>query len=137
MVAVAVPPRFEVVPRRLRPLRTPRPEPAPLRRAGASAACRRRESAATYRRRRIVAAGLLAAVALLALAGVRTLVGAPGGPAMRPIAAQVVVVRPGQTLWSIAVAHDPPHTPLLAFVDRLEAETHGRPLQVGQQLVLP
>ncbi|MST31400.1 LysM peptidoglycan-binding domain-containing protein, partial [Acidimicrobiaceae bacterium USS-CC1] len=74
---------------------------------------------------------------LLALAGIRALVGAPTGPAMRPIAAQVVVVRPGQTLWSIAVAHDPPHTPLLAFLDRLEAETHGRPLQVGQQLVLP
>ncbi len=130
MVAVAVPsdlapcsPRLEVVvtgepPGRLGPAR------------------RRAHPAVVYRRRRIVVAGLLVALGLGVSSGVSSLFGAPSAPVMRPIAARVVVVRPGDTLWSIALAHDPRGN-LLDLVDQLVSETHGRPLQVGQQVVVP
>lgn len=112
-----------------------RPGPGCRRSQGAGAR-RQEHPPATYRRRRVVAVGLVAAVALSAWAGVRDVFGASGPPPVRLIGAHVVVVRPGDTLWSIAVAEDP-HGNVLALLDRLEAETHDRPLQVGERIVVP
>ncbi len=60
----------------------------------------------------------------------------PGAGPSRPAAADVWVVQPGDTLWAIA-HHVQPTGDIRPLVDRLEAEVHGRPLQVGEQLVLP
>lgn len=92
---------------------------------------------ATYRQRRlVVVAGLVVALALLAWTGARGVLGASGGPAVQLVDAHVVVVHPGDTLWSIAVSQDP-HGNVLALLDRLETETHDRPLQAGERIVVP
>ncbi len=96
----------------------------------------RRHDAATYRRRRTVVAGLLAALGLAGFTGVHRLVSGAGSPVMRPIAAHVVVVRPGDTLWSIALSSGVKGD-IRPLVDQLEAEVHGRPLQVGERVVVP
>lgn len=103
---------------------------------GRRSATGRRHPPATYRRRRVVAAGLALAVGLSAWVGARAVLGALDGPSVELIGAHVVVVRPGETLWSIAVAQDP-HGNVLPLLDRLEAETHDRPLQVGERIVVP
>lgn len=60
---------------------------------------------------------------------------APGGVA--PVAdAEVVVVQPGDTLWSIARRLDPGGD-VRPLVDRLVAANGGTALQPGQQLVVP
>ncbi|MHB1928587.1 MAG: LysM peptidoglycan-binding domain-containing protein [Acidimicrobiales bacterium] len=81
---------------------------------------------------------MLATLALSSWVGVHALIGGSGGGAlvMEPIAAHVVVVRPGDTVWSIALASGV-RGDVLPLVDRLEAEVHGRPLQVGERLVVP
>lgn len=100
----------------------------------------RRHDAATYRRRRIAVFGMLAAVVLAGWVGAHDLLAGPAAagsaPAMQPIAAHVVVVQPGDTLWSIAVATGRGGD-LRPLVDRLDAEVHGRPLQVGERLLVP
>ncbi|MDA8284257.1 MAG: LysM peptidoglycan-binding domain-containing protein [Actinomycetota bacterium] len=96
----------------------------------------RRHDAATYRRRRTVVAGVLAVLGLAAFAGARHLVPGAGSPVMQPIAAHVVVVRPGDTLWSIALSSGVKGD-IRPLVDQLEAEVHGRPLQVGERVVVP
>ncbi|MDA8060865.1 MAG: LysM peptidoglycan-binding domain-containing protein [Actinomycetota bacterium] len=96
----------------------------------------RRHPPATYRRRRVAAAGVVVAVVLSAWVGVRGALSALAGPRVELIGAHVVVVRPGDTLWSIAVAEDP-NGNVLALLDRLESETHDRPLQVGERIVVP
>jgi hypothetical protein len=106
-----------------------------------------RQGAAVYRRRRAVALALLALGALLAWLSLRALLAGPGGgtlPAsgsasigiMQPAAAHVHVVQPGETLWSIVAATGRSGDPR-PEVDRLERQLGGRPLQVGQRLVLP
>lgn len=109
--------------------------------------------AATHRRRRIVVVGtLLAAVLGAGIALQAALGGAGGGPltvagassaavrapagSIRPVAAHTWVVRPGDDLWSIALAVHA-HGDIRPFVDQLSAETHGQPLAVGQRLTLP
>ena len=104
--------------------------------AGRRSVTGRRHPPATYRRRRVVAAGLVVALGLSVWAGARVLLGAVGGPSVQLIGAHVVVVHPGETLWSIAVAQDPEGN-VLPLLDRLETETHDRPLQVGEQIVVP
>jgi nucleoid-associated protein YgaU len=96
----------------------------------------RRHPPATYRRRRVLAVGLVVAVGLSVWSGARVVLGAVGGQSVQLIRAHVVVVRPGETLWSIAVAQDPQGN-VLPLLDRLETETHDRPLQVGEQIVVP
>ncbi len=69
--------------------------------------------------------------------------GAGGGPltatgAARgtPAAARVWVVRPGDTLWTIALAAGAKGD-IRPLVDKLAAETGNKPLQVGEQVLLP
>ena len=100
-----------------------------------------------YRRRRLLAAGLL----LLAIAAVlvtvqSALAGTGGGPltttgaaaagAMEPAGAQEWVVRPGDTLWSIALALDPKGD-VRPLVHRLSAELGGATVYPGEVIPLP
>lgn len=62
--------------------------------------------------------------------------GSPGDLVMRPAAAQVHIVQPGETIWSIVESSGVRGDPR-PIVDRLEAEVNNRPLQVGQRLILP
>jgi hypothetical protein len=96
------------------------------------------------RRRAVAGLGLLAAVTAGWLS-VQVVTGAldagsgsppaPPGVGARP-AGRVYVVQPGDTVWAIVrgtgVKGDP--RPL---VDRLQARLAGRPLEAGQQIVLP
>lgn len=50
--------------------------------------------------------------------------------------ARVWIVRPGDTLWSIALASGAKGD-IRPLVDRLSKEVGGRPLQVGERIVLP
>jgi hypothetical protein len=69
--------------------------------------------------------------------GPLTTTGAPGaaGPLL-PVDVHIHVVQPGDTLWSIARALSPGADPR-PIVDRLVAARHGRPLQVGERVLLP
>jgi nucleoid-associated protein YgaU len=99
--------------------------------------------------RRIGLAGLLTLAVVGATLALQGLGGAGGGlygtasrswgpaaPVGEPVSVSVWVVRPGDTLWSIAeqsrAAGDP-----RAVVDWLSAEVGGRPLQAGERVVLP
>ncbi|MGI8752634.1 MAG: LysM peptidoglycan-binding domain-containing protein [Acidimicrobiales bacterium] len=93
----------------------------------------------------MVLAVLVAALVSVLLALQAALGGGAGGPlttgaasagAPRPAAAHAWMVRPGDTLWGIAVAVQP-HGDVRPLVDRLSAQVGGRPLVVGQRLTLP
>lgn len=104
--------------------------------------------ARTYRRRRAVAAGLVVVV----VASVRAALGLLGGETLpaseRPGLPVPVVdqpgggssagylVRPGDTLWSIATRVDPDGDPR-PLVDRLVAERGTSTLMVGERVTLP
>ncbi|MGE3621939.1 MAG: LysM peptidoglycan-binding domain-containing protein [Acidimicrobiia bacterium] len=99
---------------------------------------RRSSDAARHRRRRLALAAVVAALVVVAAwylgnpSATDPSVG--GGPSAG--AEQVVhVVRPGDTIWSIA-AEIAPGTDVRATVDRLVAANGGAPLVVGQRLVL-
>jgi hypothetical protein len=86
----------------------------------------------------VLVAGLLGALVLAGWAGVARLVGGTGdrlGPS-RPIVARVVVVRPGDTLWSIALRCGATGD-IRPLVDRLDAEVHGQPIYPGEQITIP
>lgn len=99
---------------------------------------------AQYRRRRIAVAIVLVAIATVTVIGVRAAVPdlSPTVPGAHPTApvglgeasgVPSVVVRPGDTLWSIARRVEPGGD-VRAVVDRL-ADVHGTgPLQVGERL---
>jgi hypothetical protein len=96
---------------------------------------RPRVSAATYRRRRIAAA--LAAVAVVAVAG-RTAGAALGSsplaaPERRPSVVSYVV-RPGDSLWTVAGKVAPGQDPR-AVVDALASSRHGAQLVPGETVV--
>jgi hypothetical protein len=103
-----------------------------------AAALERRRSAAVYRRRRLVVFGVLAFVVMGLGVAVRAWMSAPAAalPPSRPVAARVWVVHPGDTLWSIALASGD-RGDIRPLVDRLSAEVHNQPLQVGERLILP
>ncbi len=107
----------------------------------------RRLEPAVYRRRRLLAAGLLllAIAAVLIVAqliqagiggGPLTTTGAAAGPGMIQAGATEYVVRPGDTLWSIAAALEPgrDQRPL---VDQLAREVGGTSLYPGQVIPIP
>lgn len=125
-----------------RPSCTVRPRPI-LPPWGPPAARRPRPSRVVLRRRWTVVVGLSLVAALAVLMGVRALLGlGAGSPAtssvgpFQPAAAHVVIVRPGDTLWSIATALEP-HADVRPLVDQLSDEVGGRALQVGQRLSVP
>jgi nucleoid-associated protein YgaU len=102
----------------------------------------RRAQQARYRRRRIAALALVVAVAAtLVLLANAVLAGAAGGGTPSSAAgtsavAEVHVVQPGDTLWSIARELSP-DADVRITVDQLVRLNGGAPLQVGQRLVLP
>lgn len=103
--------------------------PAPFRLAA-------RPSAATYARRRLVAGALLALALVLAVVVASRLTAAPAGELdLRPIAREEVVVRPGDTVWSIAttLADGGDVRPI---VDAIVDANGGADLVVGQHLVV-
>lgn len=100
---------------------------------------------AEFRRRRTAAAGVALTILLGLYLALQALLGRPaGGPlasvgspgAMQPAVAQSWVVRPGDTLWSIALASGA-HGDIRPLVDQLSAEVGGRPLQPGERIVVP
>ena len=100
---------------------------------------------AANRRRAVVLVALVLALVSLLFALRAALGGGAGGPltigaasagAPQPAAAHAWQVRPGDTLWSIAVAVHP-HGDVRPLVDRLSNQVGGRPLMVGQRLTLP
>jgi hypothetical protein len=112
------------------------PVPAPLYVAP------RRDLTLVYRRRRFVAAVLLAALVVglvLAMrAGMATLGGVPASAPEGNITgppARVVVVQPGDTVWTIARAVQPDGD-VRPLVDTLLAN-HPAPLQPGDHLLVP
>jgi hypothetical protein len=99
----------------------------------------RRQPPEVYRRRRIVVFGLLAFLLVALWLGVQGLMGSSRSsalPASRAIAARQWIVRPGDTLWSIALASGD-RGDLRPLVDQLSAEVNGQPLQVGESISLP
>jgi len=107
----------------------------------------RRLDASVYRRRRLLVGGLLllSVAAVLVLAqliqagiggGPLTTTGAAAGPGMVPAGATAYVVRPGDTLWTVAARLDPgrDERPL---VDQLARELGGSALYPGQVIPLP
>jgi hypothetical protein len=66
--------------------------------------------------------------------GPLTTTGATSG--RETVAAQEWVVKPGDTIWSIAEAIDP-HGDVRPLVDRLSAEIGNSPLYAGQVIQLP
>lgn len=100
-----------------------------------------------YRRRRAVALLAVVAIALMAATAARmalagagggalTTSGSPGAAPALVAPAQLYVVQPGDTLWSIVVARDHGRDPR-PEVDRLAMELGGRPLQAGDRIQLP
>jgi hypothetical protein len=95
--------------------------------------------------RRAIAIGLLVAVILCSWIAVRAalgrigggplaITGAPGG--LQRAAARIWIVRPGDTLWSIAEAVDP-RGDVRPLVDRLAAETGRTVLYPGEAISVP
>ena len=123
--------------------RSPRPLPRSIQSDGpprpvVEAAGASRHVGGVYRRRRAIAllfvVVLVAAVLALAFVGGRaTADGEPAGE-IRPTA--VYVVRPGDTLWDIAVRLAPDRDPR-AVVSALERSAGGSTIRAGQRIVLP
>jgi hypothetical protein len=83
----------------------------------------------------LAAAVVVVAVALL-LSGIHT-VSSWFAPTPGTIK---VIVHPGENLWTYATKYGNPHTYILKRVHNIALMNHiqpGRPLQVGQQLVVP
>jgi hypothetical protein len=103
-----------------------------------------RVSRGTYLRRRLAVVGLaLGLVVVTAEAGV-ALGGSPlAAPERHPAAAiltsptvQPVVVRPGDTLWTIAERLAPGEDPR-PVVDEVQVARHGAPLEPGETILWP
>ncbi len=112
------------------------PAPAPLYIAP------RRDLTLTYRRRRLVVLLLLVALAVALVLAVRSVTAtlggvpasAPGGTITDP-PARVVVVQPGDTVWTIAHTVQPDGD-VRPLVDAIVA-SHPGPLQPGDRLRVP
>ena len=93
---------------------------------------------AIYRRRRAVAVAfvvlVVAAIVALAFVGGRATADGSAPGEIRPAA--VYVVRPGDTLWDLAVALAPDRDPRVV-VAALERAAGGATVHPGQRIVLP
>jgi len=129
MAAVMTTPRIEMEPAVTRTVRLVAPRSVARR--------GHRPSAATYWRRRVVAVAVgLAALAMAGKAGA-ALGGSPlAVPERHPAAASQSIVRPGDSLWSIAARLEPGHDPR-PVVDALTAARGGAPLVPGEVVTLP
>jgi hypothetical protein len=100
----------------------------------------RRPSPATYRRRRLAAVGLALGLVVVAAQAGAALGGAPlAAPERRPASSELgrtVVVRPGDTLWDIAVRLAPDEDPRPA-VDAVSSARDGAPLVPGEVIRWP
>jgi hypothetical protein len=96
----------------------------------------------TYLRRRLVAA--VAALTVLVFLGAAANAALAGGAPATSARIEVHTVRPGDTLWQVAVAADPQADPR-DVIDRIVQLNSGAgstfspdaPLRVGQQLTVP
>ncbi len=129
-----------------------RPAPASVNRSATRApglpSCGPRRVAdrrAALRRRRAGTVGALAVVIVFSWMATRTALGRTGGGPLattgapgggRPAAVRVWVVRPGDTLWSIAEAVDP-NGDVRPLVDRLAAETRSSAIYPGEAIPVP
>jgi hypothetical protein len=132
------------------PLDTRMPFDIPMTRApGARARGRAAKRRATRRLRQAVALGVLAMVVAVVVVcsslAIRTALGrigggplattgAPGGS--QAVAVRVWIVRPGDTLWSIAEAIDP-NGDVRPLVDRLAGEARGSAIYPGESIAIP
>ena len=105
-----------------------------------------------YARRRLIAGLFLTAIVLVLFLGAGHVVanrgGAPASASMirpasagatsapAPVAANLYIVQPGDTLWSIGERFHG-HAALVDYVDSLVAANGGTELQVSQALALP
>jgi hypothetical protein len=128
MAAVMTTPRIDIEPAVTRTVR--QVAPRSVARRG------HRPSAATYWRRRVVAVAVgLAALAMAGKAGA-ALGGSPLAVPERRPAASESVVKPGDSLWSIAAKLEPGRDPR-PVVDELTAARGGAPLVPGEVVTLP
>lgn len=104
----------------------------------------RTTAAGVYVRRRIMVAAIAVVVLVALVVGVRAAASLLAGSAapttsavatapVVPIAADTYVVRPGDTLWSIATRLDPDADPR-PLVDALRARAGGPALDAGQRI---
>ena len=135
MVALAypMPDRPQVALPPLAPLRPPASDPVAVGVAGLRPV--------PYGRRRAVALLALTAIAVAGWLAVQALVAGAEGRAAPvvttpPAVARAYVVQPGDTVWSIVRASGITGDPR-PVVDRIEARLGSRPLQVGQQILVP
>jgi hypothetical protein len=128
------------------PVQRPLPDARPHRPPVRSPSRPLPDRATRWRRRRLaalVATTLLAFGVAAAAQAAAPLLGSPGGgdagsPASagpRPVAGEVYVVQPGDTLWTIAAAVAPDRDPR-PIVDRLREVNGTATLDVGDQLVV-
>jgi hypothetical protein len=104
----------------------------------------RRPTAADYRRRRVLAVGAATLLAVFAWIAVRSALDRIGGGPLAttgatsaiPVSARTWVVRPGDTLWSIALAVEP-RDDVRPLVDQLTRETGGHTLYPGEVVPIP
>jgi LysM domain-containing protein len=118
--------------------RSPRPAPRPTADRHVAARTIDPRRIAIYRRRRAVAVAfvvlVVAAILALAFVGGRATADGSAPGEIRPAA--VYVVRPGDTLWDLAVALAPDRDPRVV-VAALERAAGGATVHPGQRIVLP
>ena len=128
MAAVMTTPRIDFEPAATRTVR--QVAPRSVARRG------HRPSAATYWRRRAVAVAVGLVVLVMAGKAGAALGGSPlAVPERRPAVSQSVV-KPGDSLWSIAARLDPGSDPR-PVVDEITAARGGAPLVPGEVVTLP
>ncbi|HTX63374.1 MAG TPA: LysM domain-containing protein [Acidimicrobiales bacterium] len=125
----------------LRPVSVPTPSASPARRAGRGVTERRARRAVVRRRRRAVVLVTVAAALTCGLALPLTSVGgSPLTPQPGPLASAageaVYVVRPGDTLWSIAARFDRGGNPR-PMAEALARETGSAVVVPGERIRIP
>jgi nucleoid-associated protein YgaU len=128
MAAVMTMPRLEPEPAVTPTARRVRPRPVARRGA--------RPSAATFWRRRLVAGAVGLAVLVMAGKAGAALGDSPLAVPERGPAVSRYVVRPGDTLWSVAERFEPGRDPR-PVVDELVADRGDGPLVAGEIIVRP